>query len=80
MYKHTLKEIVSGGTIAKLSYICNGKVYYEIDVNGTGYQLELNSTDEDWRNEHMQLEYKAIALMRWIRKSINDESLIQLSE
>jgi hypothetical protein len=78
-YKHTLKEIVAGTAI--LSYVCNGKVYFEIImIDNTKYQLELDSTDEDWKTTYIQPLYKAIALMRWIRKSMADGSLIQLTQ
>jgi len=45
--KHSLKEIVKG-TTTKLSHVCNGILYYNIDVNGTIYQLQIdgNNTSE----------------------------------
>jgi len=79
--KHTLTEIVKG-TTAKLTHVCNGLVYYSIDVDGTLYQLEINSMDRaDWANIYIYPEYKAITLMRWIRDSINkdDGKFIQLN-
>lgn len=76
--KHTLKEIVKG--TAKISHVCNGIVYFKIDVEGTFYQLELDSTDEDWKSTYIEPEYKAITLMRWIRKSIVNNTLIQLTK
>ena len=40
--KHTLKEIVTG-TTANLTHVCAGKVYYQIDVENSSYQLEIDS-------------------------------------
>lgn len=77
--KHTLKEIVKG-TTAKLAYICNGLVYYSIDVEGTIYQFPINCNDEsEWKDMYLYPEYKSITLMRWIRKSMDKETLIQLN-
>ncbi|HPI82452.1 MAG TPA: hypothetical protein PK122_04455 [Candidatus Paceibacterota bacterium] len=75
--KHTLKEIVSG-TTAKLSYICAGMVYYDIAVGDSVYQLGIDSTDEEWKTTYLYPEFKAITLMRWIRKSIDKGTLIQI--
>ena len=77
-YKHTLKEIVKGNT-ATISHVCQGKVYFAIDVGGTRYQLELDSMDADWRAMYIQPGYRAMELMRWIRKGMQDGSLIQLT-
>ena len=76
--KHTLTEIVKGK--AKISHICNGMIYYNIDVDGTLYQLPINCTDmNEWKDTYIQVEYKAITLMRWIRKAIKEDKLIQLN-
>jgi hypothetical protein len=77
--KHTLKEIVKDNT-AKLSYICNGVVYFNVDVDGTLYQFPIDGNDtSEWKDMYIYPEYKAITLMRWIRKSIQNETLIQLN-
>jgi len=75
--KHTLKEIVQNDNIAVLDYVCNGIVYYNITVDDTIYQLELDTTDDvEFKNVYFTPTYKTIHLMRWIRKSINDDKLI----
>lgn len=76
--KHTLIEIIKN-TDAKISHICNGKVYFRINVDGTLYQLELDSHDADWKDNYIQPEYRAITLMRWIRPAIEKGELIQLN-
>lgn len=75
----TLKQIVKG-TTARLSYVCEGKVYYTITTEKHTYQLEINSCDEDWKATFLQPEFKAISLMRWIRKGMKegDKSLLVL--
>ena len=75
--KHELKEIVKG-TEAVLTFVCAGKVYYNIAVEDSLYQLEINSNDEEWETTYMYPTFKAITLMRWIREGIKNETFIQL--
>lgn len=70
----TLKEIVGNGNMAKLSHVCNGLVYFVIETENHKYQLAIDSLDDDWENNHIVSEYKAITLMRWIRKGLLDEN------
>lgn len=72
-----LKAIVKG-TKAKLSFVCAGKVYYQIETENHLYQLEINSTDDELKTTYLEKEYKAITLMRWIRKGMENNTLIQL--
>jgi len=78
MLKHSLKQIVSNGNLAQVSHICQGIVYYTIRVGSSSYQLAIDSMDDEWKVTHLQPEFKAITLMRWIRKAIKTETLIQL--
>lgn len=78
MVKHSLKQIVTGDTKAKLMHISKGILYYRIDVEDSSYQLELDSMNDEWGDTYIYPEYKAITLMRWIRKAIETETLIQL--
>ena len=76
--KHSLTDIVK--CTAKISHICNGIIYYNIDVDGILYQLPIDCTDmAEWKDTYIQVEYKAITLMRWIRKSMKEDTLIQLN-
>jgi len=79
--KHTVTEIVKNGNVATLDRVCNGNVYYRMSVDNTLYELELNSTDVDWKHTIMETSFKVINLMRWIRKSIekNDDKFVQLN-
>jgi len=75
--KHTLKQIVTG-TTANLTHVCAGKVYYQIDVENSSYQLEIDSMEDEWKTTYLMPSFKAITLMRWIRKGIENETLIQV--
>lgn len=72
-----LKTIVKG-TKARLSFVCAGKVYYHIETENHLYQLEVNSTEDELKTTYLEKEYKAITLMRWIRKGMENNTLIQL--
>jgi len=75
--KHTLKEIVTG-TKAEMQYVCNGIVYYNIKVENSIYQLEIDSNEDEWKATYIYPEFKAITLMRWIRKGMKNEKFIQI--
>ena len=68
------------GTTAQLVHVCNGKVVYQIKTSSHLYQLEINSTEQEWETTYLTPEFKSITLMRWIRKGINggDGSFIKL--
>jgi len=78
---HTITEIVRG-TTAKLHRIYNGKLYYRIEVKvgyyESLYELELDSQDREFKDIDLYPEYKAITLMRWIRRGMEDGTFIQL--
>jgi len=80
MIMETIKTIVNG-TQASLSHVCNGKACYKIMTADHSYQLEINLMDAEWKDVYVYPEYKAITLMRWIRKGIesNDGSFIMLT-
>jgi len=73
----SLTTIVKG-TTAKLTHVCFGKVYYSIETKEHLYQLEINSFDKEFKTTYLFPEFKAITLMRWIRKGLEDETFIQL--
>jgi hypothetical protein len=74
-----LTSIVKG-TMAHLVHVCNGKVIYQINTANHLYQLELDSTEQEWENTYLVPSFKTITLMRWIRKGIEtgDGTFIKL--
>ena len=64
------------------TYITSGdNTHVSIDSkNDSVYQLEINSLNDDWKTTYLMVSFKAIALMRWIRKGVesNDGTFIQL--
>jgi len=76
--KHTLKEIIKGTT--EMNYVCNGIVYYSIKVDDTIYQLELDTKDEiEFKDVYFTPIFKTLTLMRWIRKAIENDKLLQIT-
>ncbi len=77
--KHTLKEMIQNNNIATLSYVCNGICNYILIVDGTKYQFEVDTKEEGNETQYWNVEYKVINLMRWLRRSIENETIIQLN-
>jgi hypothetical protein len=75
----TLTTIVKG-TMAHMVHVCNGKVIYQITTAEHLYQLEIDSTQQEWETTYLVPEFKAITLMRWIRMGIEsgDGTFIRL--
>ena len=76
----TLTTIVKG-TMAQLVHVCNGKVIYQIRTPEHLYQLEIDSTTQEWEATYLLPSFKSITLMRWIRKGMEreDGTFIQLA-
>lgn len=77
-----LKDIVKGH--ADLSCVIAGGIaeYILTDINGHKYQLQIDLSNKSDVGETatFQTHYdKAIILMRWIRRAIEKEELIQLN-
>lgn len=68
------------GTMANLVHVCNGKVIYQIQTSEHLYQLEVDSTQQEWESTYLTPSFKSITLMRWIRKGLesNDGTFIKL--
>jgi len=80
--KDTLKQIVTGS--AKLDCVRSGGIaeYTITSSTGNKYLLEIDLSDKFDCGEtasFMPYYEKAIILMRWIRRAIEKENLIELS-
>lgn len=64
---------IVNGTMAQLVHVCNGKVIYQIQTNHHLYQLEVDSTEQEWENTYLVPSFKSITLMRWIRKGLENK-------
>ena len=66
-------------TEAVFSHCCKGICYYTIDSPEGKYQIGIDSTSGEWDTTYLLPKFKSINLMRWIRKSIDDGSIVKLS-
>lgn len=74
----TLKEIVKNN-IAKFSHACSGVLYYTVECENGIYQFPVDMNNkEDVGTTTFVNEYKAITLMRYIRKSMENETLFKI--
>ena len=65
----TLKEIVANNNPAKFSHYRDGNFFYTVEVGGVKYAFPISI--EEAKGATMLAEFKAITLMRWIRKSLD---------
>ncbi len=74
-----ITDIVKNGNMAKFAYAIAGVLYYEVSTEENKYIFPVDMNDrEDVGTATFPCEIKAITLMRYIRKSLQNNSLIQL--
>jgi len=69
---HDLKTIVRDGNKAKFSHYRDGNFFYVVKVQEHTYSFPIPI--EDAKGTTFFAEFKAITLMRWIRKAIGDKT------
>jgi len=76
MEKVNVKEIVKD-TIAKFEYAACGVLYYKIVGNEITCIIPVDMNDrEDVGTTKFESEYKSITLLRYINKSIKNDSIV----
>lgn len=73
--KVNVKDIVKG-TTAKFEYASCGVLYYKVETDTHVYIFPVDMNEEGNGTTRFEAEYKAITLMRWIRKSIEREDIV----
>jgi glycyl-tRNA synthetase beta subunit len=69
---HDLKTIVAGNNKAVFSHYRDGNFFYVVKVQDQKYSFPIPT--EDAKGTTLFAEFKAITLMRWIRKAIEDKT------
>lgn len=69
---HDLKTIVSNNNRAVFSFYRDGNFFYTVKVQDQTYCFPIPI--EDAKGTTMFAEFKAITLMRWIRKASEDKT------
>lgn len=73
----TLKEIVTLPSTAKFSHAIAGVLYYRIVTDDVIIQFPIDMNDRDDVGTTTFVDsYKPITLMRYIRKAIDNQSII----
>ena len=67
-----LKTIVGGNNTARFSHYRDGNFFYIVEVEGKRYSFPISL--EEAKGATMLAEFKAITLMRWIRKALADKT------
>jgi hypothetical protein len=69
---HDLKVIVGNNNKAIFSHYRDGNFFYVVRVQDKAYSFPIPI--EDAKGTTLFAEFKAITLMRWIRKAIDDKT------
>jgi hypothetical protein len=69
-----IKNIVKNRT-ARFSFYRAGHMYYEVVVDGQAYRFPVSL--EDLGTATLLVEHKAITLMRYIRKALEDHTFVK---
>ena len=69
---HDLKAIVGGSNKARFSHYRDGNFFYVVAVEDQTYSFPIPV--EDAKGTTLFAEFKAITLMRWIRKALEDKT------
>ena len=69
-----IKDIVKNN-VARFSFYRAGYAFYEVQVDGTRYKFPVSL--EDLGTATLLAEHKAITLMRYIRKALDDKTFVK---
>lgn len=69
---HNLKDIVAKNNMARFSHYRDGNFFYVVEVGGKRHSFPISL--EEAKGATLLAEFKAITLMRWIRKAIADNT------
>ncbi len=70
----SIKQIVKNN-MTRFSFYRAGNMFYTVDVEGQRYQFPVSL--EDIGGATLTAEFKAITLMRYIRKALTDGTFVQ---
>jgi len=69
-----IKDIVKGN-VARFAFYRAGNAFYEVEVDGTRYKFPVSL--EDLGTATLFAEHKAITLMRYIRRALEDKTFVK---
>lgn len=71
-------DVVKNENMATFSHYCGGNLYYTVMVNGNIYLFNINTEPKEVGTGDFYKEMKAITLMRWIKKCIDNDEFIKI--
>lgn len=76
----TLKEIVTSSNFAEFSHAIAGVLYYKVRIGDKEvlFPIDMNNKD-DVGTTTFESSYRPITLMRYIRKAIDNGSLVVIN-
>ncbi len=75
-----LKNVVKNNNVAKISHCVAGVIYYNVVVEDSTYQFSVDMNNkEDVSTATFEAEMKAITLMRYIRKAIDNKEFVKIN-
>lgn len=76
----TLKEIVTSPNFAEFSHAIAGVLYYKVKVGDREVMFPIDMNDkDDVGTTTFESHYRPITLMRYIRKAIDNGSLVVIN-
>lgn len=73
----TIKEIVTLKGLARFSHAIAGTLYYKIETDDVTVEFPIDMNDkDDVGTTTFVASYKPITLMRYIRKAMENETLV----
>ncbi len=72
----SIKQIVKNNT-ARFSFYRSGNIFYTVEVSSETYQFPVSL--DDIGGATLTAEFKAITLMRYIRKAVADGTFVRAS-
>jgi len=69
-----IRDIVKDN-VARFSFYRAGHAFYEVEVDGTKYKFPVSL--EDLGTATLLAEHKAITLMRYIRKALEEKTFVK---
>ena len=64
--------------LANFSYFCGGNLYYTVEFEGEIYQFPVSTDPVEVGSAPFDKDIKAITLMCYIRKAIENEDFIKI--
>ncbi len=64
--------------MAQFSHFCGGTLYYTLQYDGCTYMFPVDASPQEVGTATFSKDMKAIELMRWIRKAIENNEFVKI--